>query len=276
MLCSGAIGVLRYTCGMFTKLTRSKSRTYAQLVESFRDEQGQPRQRTVATLGRVDEDGGTVDAVLSTLLRAKGRSGVDIATPQVRFESALALGDVWALDQLWRELGFDALAAVFRRARYTTPIEQAIRVMVFNRLCDADSKLGTLRWLQTVSMPGVDADNLSHQQLLRSMDALMDHQEAVDDVVAGLLRPLIDQDLSLVFYVGIGKKSSQGEPAQNQTKEDQEPFFVSKAKQNPIPILIKLSDKYVYFAGYFKVIAIRPQTTPKGIQYYEIILETRH
>lgn len=26
----------------------------------------------------------------------------------------------------------------------TTPIEQAIRVMVFNRLCDADSKLGTL------------------------------------------------------------------------------------------------------------------------------------
>ena len=139
MLCSGAIGVLRYTCGMFIKLTRSKSRTYAQLVESFRDEQGQPRQRTVATLGRVDEDGGTVDAVLRTLLRAKGRSGVDITTPQVRFESALALGDVWALDQLWRELGFDALAAVFRRARYTTPIEQAIRVMVFNRLCDADS-----------------------------------------------------------------------------------------------------------------------------------------
>lgn len=139
---------------MFIKLTRSKSRTYAQLVESFRDEQGQPRQRTVATLGRVDEDGGTVDAVLRTLLRAKGRSGVDITTPQVRFESALALGDVWALDQLWRELGFDALAAVFRRARYTTPIEQAIRVMVFNRLCDADSKLGTLRWLQTVMQPG--------------------------------------------------------------------------------------------------------------------------
>src|SRR5690606_15061678 len=114
--------------------------------------------------------------------------------------SALALGDVWVLDQLWRELGFDALAAVFRRARYTTPIEQAIRVMVFNRLCDADSKLGTLRWLQTVSMPGVDADKLSHQQLLRSMDALMDHQDAVNDTVAHLLRPLIDEELSVVFY----------------------------------------------------------------------------
>ncbi len=71
----------------------------------------------------------------------------------MRFESALALGDVWVLDQLWRELGFDSLAAVFRRARYSTPIEHAIRVMVFNRLCDPESKLGVLRWLETVSVP---------------------------------------------------------------------------------------------------------------------------
>jgi hypothetical protein len=40
-------------------------------------------------------------------------------SPQVAFESALALGDVWALDQLWKEFGFDALAGVFRKARYT-------------------------------------------------------------------------------------------------------------------------------------------------------------
>jgi transposase len=41
---------------------------------------------------------------------------------------------------------------------------------------------------------------MTHQHLLRSMDALMTHQDAVDDVVARLLRPLIDRDLSLVFY----------------------------------------------------------------------------
>jgi hypothetical protein len=32
------------------------------------------------------------------------------------------------------------------------------------------------------------------------MDALMDHQAAVDDVVTTLLRPMVDQDLSMVFY----------------------------------------------------------------------------
>lgn len=185
---------------MFIKLTRSGGHTYAQLVESFRDEHGKPRQRTLATIGRVDETDGQVDALLGGLLRAKGRSLGETSAPQVRFESALALGDVWALDQLWHELGFDGLSAVFRRARFTNPIEHALRVMVFNRLCDPDSKLGVLRWLQTVSMPGIDADALTHQQLLRSMDALMDHQDAVDDCVAGLLRPLIDADLSVVFY----------------------------------------------------------------------------
>lgn len=185
---------------MFVKLTKASGRTYAQLVESYRDEHGKPRQRTLATIGRVDEPGGQVDALLGGLLRAKGRLPGDGAVPQVRFESALALGDVWALDQLWRELGFDGLGAIFRRARYTTPVEHALRAMVFNRLCEPDSKLGVLRWLQTVKLPGVDADRLTHQQLLRSMDALMDHQAAVDECVAALLRPLVDVQLSVVFY----------------------------------------------------------------------------
>lgn len=185
---------------MFIKVTRSKGHSYAQLVESFRDAAGQPRQRNLATLGRIDENAGQVDKLLQALLRARGHGPRDTATPQVRFESALALGDVWALDQLWRELGFDALSGVFRRARYTTAVEHAIRVMVFNRLCDPDSKLGVLRWLETVSMSGIDAGKLTHQQLLRSMDALMDHQSAVDDCVAHLLRPLIDEELSVVFY----------------------------------------------------------------------------
>ena len=179
---------------MFLKVSSSGGHRYVRLVESFRNEDGQPRQRTVATLGRLDEAGGPLDALLGALLRAKGRPVGDGDPSQVRFESALALGDVWTLDALWHELGFHGLGAVFRRARFTTAVEHAIRVMVFNRLCDPESKLGVLRWLQTVALPGIDAEGITHQQLLRSMDALMDHQSDVDEVVARLLRPLIDQD----------------------------------------------------------------------------------
>ncbi|CQR29246.1 transposase (fragment) [Thiomonas arsenitoxydans] len=142
---------------MFLKISSSGGHRYVRLVESFRNADGQPRQRTNATLGRLDEQGGPLDA----LLRAKGRPSGDSDPSQVRFESALALGDVWALDALWHELGFHGLGAIFRRARFTTAVEHAIRVMVFNRLCDPESKLGVLRWLQTVSMPGIDVDKLS-------------------------------------------------------------------------------------------------------------------
>ena len=182
---------------MYIKVTKSAGHSYIQLAESFRDDTGKSRQRVLSTFGRVDETGGQVDSILNALLRAKGRTADE---PQIEFESALSLGDVWALHRLWLEVGFDALARVFRRARYTTAVEHAIRVMVFNRLCDPDSKLGVLRWLETVSIPEVDGASLTHQHLLRSMDALMDHQEAVEDVVAQQLRPMVDQDLSLVFY----------------------------------------------------------------------------
>ena len=68
---------------MFIKLTQSGGRSYAQLVESFRDETGRPRQRTLATLGRVDQPGGQVDALLRGLLRAKGQPSALARSPQV-------------------------------------------------------------------------------------------------------------------------------------------------------------------------------------------------
>jgi hypothetical protein len=46
--------------------------------------------------------------------------------------------------------------------------------MVPNRLCDTDSKLGVLRWLQTLALPDIEVQALTHQHLLRSMEALMD------------------------------------------------------------------------------------------------------
>lgn len=77
---------------MFIKLTRSGGRTYAQLAESFRDEHGRPRQRTLATLGRVYDRGGQLDKVHGSLLRARGRPvGVPWASRVRRRAAAGAL-----------------------------------------------------------------------------------------------------------------------------------------------------------------------------------------
>ena len=186
---------------MFVKVTTSGPRRYVQLVESFRDETGRVKKRTVATLGRLDQLGGELDSVIDGLMKVSGREPLQTKEPaSVVFESARALGNVWALTELWNELGFGDLRRVFRRTRHTTDVEALVRIMVLNRLCDPDSKLGVLRWLETVALPDIDVPGVTHQQLLRSMDALMEQQDAVDGVMSALLRPMVDQDLSVVFY----------------------------------------------------------------------------
>ena len=186
---------------MFIKVTNSGPRRYVQLVEAFRDDAGRPKQRTVATLGRLDQLNTGLESVISGLMRVTGRAMPEApAAPVVQFESARDYGDVWTLTELWNSLGFGALRPLFGRTRHAIDVEALLRVMVFNRLCDPESKLGVLRWLETVSLPGVQSEAIEHQHLLRAMDALVDQQGAVDKVLSGLLRPLVDQDLAVVFY----------------------------------------------------------------------------
>ena len=184
---------------MFIKVTQSGNRRYAQLVESFRNEQGKPRQRTVCTLGRL-EAGGEVDTLIAALQRARGVAPSSITADRLRFTDRRHAGDIWALAELWRTLGFDDLASSWRRSKSEVDVLGCLRLMVFNRLCDPGSKLGVLRWLETVALPAGYDTVSEHQHLLRAMDVLDAHSAQLSTRLATLMRPLIDQDLSVVFY----------------------------------------------------------------------------
>ena len=191
---------------MFIKVTSSGGRRYAQLVESFRNESGQPRQRTLATLGRL-EPGGDVDRLIQSLHRAQGREAVgpraSASVQGLQFLQSRSAGDVWALWQLWRSLGLEGLSLAWHGSRCEVDTLACLRTMVFNRLCDPASKLGALRWLETVALPkgfGFEGGAPAHHHLLRAMDVLDDHAEAIADRLAVLMRPLIEQALSVVFY----------------------------------------------------------------------------
>ncbi|MGH8110702.1 MAG: IS1634 family transposase [Rhodanobacteraceae bacterium] len=184
---------------MFTRVSRSGGRAYLQLVEAYRNAAGSPRQRLVANLGRLDQlSEKELAPLIGGLERAVGRTPSGPA--KVEFEAAKAFGNLYALHQLWRELGLaDALTRALRSSRRQFDASALIRAMVFNRLCAPDSKLGVLRWLDTVAMPDAPAA-ITHDQLLRAMDALMDRIEPVERAVAAQLRPLLDDTLSVVFY----------------------------------------------------------------------------
>ncbi len=116
---------------MFVKVTSSGPRRYLQLVEAYRDENGKPKQRTVTTLGRLDQLDGQLDQVIAGLSRVAGKPVAVNTPPAIVFESARAFGDVWALTELWHELGFDQLQRVFRRTRHEIDVEALLRIMVF-------------------------------------------------------------------------------------------------------------------------------------------------
>lgn len=183
---------------MYTRITRSGGRSYLQIVEGFRSEAG-VRQRVVANLGRLDQlSDKKLDPLIHGLQRALGR--VPSSAPVPEYDTALAFGDVYALNELWSDLGFgEAIRRALRSSRRAFDAEALVRAMVFNRLCAPDSKLGCLEWLETVSIPGMP-NGITHDQLLRTMDALMDRAEAVEARVAAQLRPMLDQQLSVVFY----------------------------------------------------------------------------
>lgn len=184
---------------MYTKITRSGGRQYLQLVEGYRNEEGKVRHRVVANLGRLEDlNPAKLDPLINGLNRAIGRS--DNTAFPVEIESSKAYGNVFALHELWNDLGFDrALGRAMRSGRRRIDAGALVRAMVFNRLCDPTSKLGCLRWLDTVAMPEMPA-KVEHHHLLRAMDALMDNVDRVEAELGCQIRPLVDRDLTIVFY----------------------------------------------------------------------------
>jgi hypothetical protein len=179
---------------MFLKVSKSRGHRYLRVAESYRDpETGKPKQRYLFQLGRADQlEAANVDNLINGLLRETGRPSIDeisrgIKSDNTTFLPARQLGDVWLLTQLWHELKFaQTIARAARKAgHYRLDFEQLVRVMVINRLSDPASKLGVLRWLETVHLPGVDRTQVTHQNLLRAMDALQEHKAVLESQLLG-------------------------------------------------------------------------------------------
>lgn len=190
---------------MFLRITSNGRRQYLQIAESHRDARtGQVRQRHIASLGRLDRllEGDSLKALIDGLLKVSGRSGLDELARGVRddntqFAPARTVGALWAVCQLWQQLGLGAwLQSRLNGRGYRVDIERLVRVLVVNRLCDPCAKLGVLRWLERVYWPGGEA--ISHQQLLRAMDALLPLKAEIEQHLHRYFAAA--QDLEVVFY----------------------------------------------------------------------------
>lgn len=187
---------------MFIKVTKSGPRQYLQLVEAYRDDNGRPKQRTIATLGRLDQLGSSIRSIHEGLSRILDIQNEDHQGNGIAgFDNSRAFGDLWTINCIWKQLNLHTLSkSLSLKTRHRIDLEALFRLMVFNRLSNAESKLGILRWAQSVSIPDFNIQRVGHQQLLRTMDALLDHQDLIEHTLAKGLEPLVNLDLSVVFY----------------------------------------------------------------------------
>ena len=156
---------------MFFRSKKSGDRAYLQIVESYR-EAGKPRQRVIATLGRMDAL--AASGQLESLL-ASGARFAESAMVLNAFESGdltavttLRIGPSLIFERLWEETGCKAVITNLARERgFTFSLERAVFLTVLHRLFSPGSDRAADKWRADYRIEGTET--LSLHQLYRTM-----------------------------------------------------------------------------------------------------------
>src|SRR5271154_823222 len=134
-----------------------KRHTYVQIVESQRVGD-KVKQRLICSLGNRDN---LDPAAIDRLLMALAKYGTVVPVPRPTTATSLGdadlgvgsrgdrhFGDMFVLDQIWRDLGLRSLLRRFADdRRFQFDLERAAFAMVASRLIEPTSKLATETWL---------------------------------------------------------------------------------------------------------------------------------
>lgn len=190
-----------------------KRHAYWALCESFRTKRG-PRQRVVAYLGQLDEQGrlGVQDVAEG---RGRGRQKrlfddvrpqwVEVDASRVRVENARAFGGPWLGLELARRL---ELPEFFERTipsgREGVPWSVMALVLVLCRLCHPSSELHIVEHFYARSgmadLRGVPVEKVNEQRVYRALDALLPHKEALEIHLKERLGTLFGLEYDLLLY----------------------------------------------------------------------------
>lgn len=178
-----------------------KKYVYLQLVKNLWI-RGKRVQRVIQSLGREDLlDRAEVDRTIAALAPHAKKLIILDGPEEIELQSAVAFGDCFVIEQMWRQLGLDrALKLAPQDRRLELDVELLCRCMVVNRLIWPVSKLATTRWVgRDVEFPGLD-EGLDVQNFYRAMDHLLPHKERIERHIFDRLMTLFNLDVSLVFY----------------------------------------------------------------------------
>ena len=190
-----------------------KRHAYWALVESQRTERG-PRQRVVAYLGDMDEQGrlgvkqtaaGQQPDRQARLFDETSPRWVEVDIRGVRIERVRDLGGPWLALQLIKQLRLDSFlehAIDSGREEIAWPLMSL--VLVLSRFCDPSSELHIAEHFYEQSamadLLGVPIEKVNDDRLYRTLDRLLPHKSALEQHLADRLGELFDLDYDLLLY----------------------------------------------------------------------------
>jgi len=203
-----------------------KRHAYWALVESYRTARG-PRQRVVAWLGGMDEQGRLgvkrcaerQTAHQEGLFEAPEPEWVEVDLKRVRVERSRKFGGPWLGLELLRRLELDQwLEHRLPGGREQIPWAVMARVLVLGRLCDPSSELHLAeRFYESSALAdllGVPAEKVNDDRLYRALDALLPHKPALEKHLKQRLGELFELDYDLLLY-DVTSTYFEGEAARN-------------------------------------------------------------
>lgn len=206
-------------------------------MESYRNAEGQPRQRVVVSLGDAQLPEGEEKMIakavesfakgerelLAAPLSEKGRGWVDhickmlgrcsedlkerrtgvfngVIAEKVGAENVVELGPEAVGMKAWSELGLDAVLAEcgMNRTRRATAA-----LLCVNRLVEPLSELGVAEWAGTTALPemlGIRMTRAQKDRLYRTGDELMKHRDAIEEALRRTEKKLFSLRRKIVLY----------------------------------------------------------------------------
>ena len=201
-----------------------KRHAYWALVESFRTERG-PRQRVVAYLGQLDEEGriGLQEAATSharsderqqRLSFAEETSHDDSADAKprwvtinasaVRVENCVQFGGPWLALQLIKKIGLDDFLRHLPASQTDIRWPSIALILIVCRLCEPSSELKIAEHFYRATaleqLVGVPTAKVYHTRLYRALDHLLVHKESLEVFLKHRLGDLFKLDYDLLLY----------------------------------------------------------------------------
>jgi transposase len=118
----------------------------------------------------------------------------------LKFISSKPYGGAWLLNELWKHLEIDVvLKKLLEKRQYRIPVERVLFALVANRALEPVSKLACEDWVEKDAvLPGIE--HIEEQQMLRSMDFLLEANEEIQKEVFFSAAHLLNLEVDLLFF----------------------------------------------------------------------------